>query len=134
MLFYVHFFQYASFIAAGLQPPGSIGDISLDPSHHSVYSFVHLVGCAYFRLHASAFEHMSPVTLHNSLGDTHSPWETHVEWLSLIRNGVWLRADCESLNVPSADALQLHWQRCLWVLHMWNLCLGNEIELPGMSR
>ena len=38
--------------------------------HCSAYSFLRLVGYAYL-LHASAFEHMSPVSLFfNSLGDT----------------------------------------------------------------
>lgn len=48
------FFQYASFIASG-DPPGSIGDVSLDKESLSFFSFIRLVGCAYFKSHTSAF-------------------------------------------------------------------------------
>lgn len=126
------FFQYASFITSGLQPSGSIGSISLNRRDHSLFSFLRLVGCAYFRLHVSAFEHTSPVSLYNSLGNTHDLWDIHARWLTLIRNGVWLRADSESQNVPTAEALQLHWFRCLWVLGLWHSSTGNEVELPGI--
>jgi hypothetical protein len=89
------------------------------------------VGCAYFRLHVSAFEHTSPVSLYNSLGNIQDLWELHTKWLALIRNGVWLRADNESRNVPTAEALRLHWFRCLWVLGLWNASTTNKVELPG---
>ena len=129
--FLTTFFQYASFIGSGVQPKGSIGDISLHCSDQSLFSFMRLVGCAYFRIHVSAFEYGTPVTLYNSLEDTQDIWDTHTQWLALIRNGAWLRADNESQNVPTAEALQLHWHRCLWVLGLWHSSSENEVELPG---
>ncbi|SMN01637.1 hypothetical protein SPONN_2737 [uncultured Candidatus Thioglobus sp.] len=126
------FFQYASFIASGSDPPGSIGQISLNHSDLSLYSFMRLVGCAYFRSHTSAFEHTSPVSLYHSLSST-TLFDTHKQWLALIRKAVWLRADKESQNVPTAEALRLHWYRCLWVLGIWHSATENEFELPRKS-
>ena len=34
------------------------------------YSFLHLVGCAYFKVHSSAFHQQSPETLFHSVGTT----------------------------------------------------------------
>ncbi len=111
-----------------------MGSISLNRSDYSLYSFLRLVGCAYFRLHASVFEHTSPVALYNSISSTGDIWDTHTKWLDLIRNGVWLRADSEANNVPTAEALRFHWYRCLWVLGLWNSSTNNEIQLPGMHN
>ena len=125
------FFQHASFIASNL-PPGSIGMISLNKQDESLFSFFRLVGCAYFRSHASGFEERSPVTLYNSVSAAGTLFERHSQWLTLIRNVVWLRADKESQHVPTAEALQLHWYRCLWVLGIWHSATENEVELPGI--
>ena len=83
-------------------------------------------------MHVSAFEHATPVSLFNSLGSIADPWEAHSKWLALIREGVWLRADSEAQNVPTAEALRLHWSRSLWVLGLWHSSTDNEIELPGI--
>ncbi len=125
------FYQYATFIASGVEPIDSIGLISLNRNDHSLYSFLRLVGWAYFRLHTSVFEHVSPVALYNSVSTTTDILETHTKWLDAIRNGVWLRADCEANNVPTVEALTFHWHRCLWVLGLWNSSTENEIQLPG---
>ncbi len=53
----------------------------------------------------------------------------HEEWMRSIRKTVWLRADKESDNVPSTDALRLHWRRSQWVLCMWNNSTQNHIQL-----
>ena len=93
-VFFQPFSQYAAFIAGGLDAPGSMGDISLHTDSPSYLSFLRLVGCTYFRAHTSAFEFESPVTLYHSV--TGSATEKHEEWLQLIRQAVWLRADTES--------------------------------------
>ena len=54
-----------------------------------------------------------------------------MKWLAAIRRTVWLRADSDSGNVPTMEALQLHWHRCLWVLGLWHASTDNEIDLPG---
>ena len=123
------FFQYAAFIAGGLEAPGSIGDISLHADSPSYLSFLRLVGCTYFRAHASAFEFASPVTLYHSI--TGSVAEKHEEWLQLIRQAVWLRAETESKNIPSTLSLKLHWLRSLWILEMWHKSIQNDIDMPG---
>ena len=126
-------FQYASFIAGGIDPPGSIGDIQPGHDHPAVFSFFRLVGCAYFRTHSSAFELQSPVALYHSVKQFTTVWDHHDKWLRVIRQTVWQRADKESQNMPSTKALELHWHRCIWVLQMWNCCTQNDIELPGQS-
>lgn len=61
------FFQYSSFIAGGLEAPGSIGKVTLDSNFSAFLSFCRPVGVTYFRAHASAFEFPSPVTLYHSV-------------------------------------------------------------------
>ena len=124
-------FQYASFIAGGSDPPGSIGDIQPDHTHSAIYSFFRLVGCAYFRTHSSAFELQSPVALFYSIKQATTVWDHHDKWLGLIRTTVWQRADNENQNMPSTKALELHWRRSIWVLQMWHGATQNDIELPG---
>ena len=87
--FLTTFFQYASFIAGGIDPCGSIGSVSLDQESLAFLSFLHLVGCSYFRAHASAFEAPSPVTLYHSIAASEEV-EQHNKWLSTIRKTVWL--------------------------------------------
>ena len=43
------------------------------------------------------------------------------EWLDIIQRRVWMKADLESHNVPTNDALRLHWHKCLWVLELCHL-------------
>ena len=106
-------FQYASSIASGSDPPGSIGRISLNRDDLSFYSFIRLVGCAYFMSHSSPFVDIPAVSLYHSLNPATDLFDTHKQWLTLIRKAVWLRADNESQNVPTMEALRLHWYRCL---------------------
>lgn len=124
------FFQYASFIAGGTEAPGSIGEVTLDSNDPACLSFYRLVGCTYFRAHASAFECASPVTLYHSVTAS-NPTEKHEKWLHTIRKGIWQRVDTESKNMPSITALQLHWKRCLWILDMWHKSIQNDIDMPG---
>lgn len=126
------FYQYATFIAGGLEAPGSIGDVSLDNESPSCLSFFRLVGCTYYRKHASAFEFASPVTLYRSITES-NVHQKHELWLQHIRNIVWLRADSESKNMPSTSSLKLHWMRSLWIIGMWHKSVENDIDMPGMS-
>ena len=128
--FLTTFYQYASFIAGGTDPPGSIGEVNLDPDSPALLSFFRLVGCAYFRAHASAFELPSPVSLYHSIA-AQTDMEHHDKWLGIIRQTVWLRADTDSHNMPSTQALRLHWMRCTWVNGMWASATQNEIDMPG---
>ena len=124
------FFQYAAFIASGVEAPGSIGEVTLDSDDPACLSFYRLIGCTYFRAHASAFECASPVTLYHSVM-ANNAIEKHETWLQIIRKAVWQRVDAESKNMPSTTALKLHWKRCLWVLDMWHKSIQNDIDMPG---
>ena len=126
------FYQYAGFIAGG-KSPNPVGSIGKAFHESSFYSFLRLIGCAYFKKHASGFEQCTPVSLYYSVKKPAADeFDTHKEWLDIIRRRVWMRADLESHNVPTTDALRLHWHRCLWVLELWHSATENEIELPGM--
>ncbi len=127
--FLATFFQHSSFIAKG-DPEGSIGSL---PSNGSIWSFLRLIGCAYFRRHKSAFEQVSPEALYNSIPQAKDIEDHHEQWLTIIRNIVWQRADSDNHTMPSTAALTLHWQRCLWVLGLWHAAVLNKITLPGKS-
>ena len=123
------FFQHASFIAGGTDPPGSIGEFSLDAQSPAMLSFLRLVGCAYFRKHSSAFELHTPEALFHSI-EGNDVTECHEKWLTTIRRTVWQRADNESHNMPSTEALKLRWKRSMWITAMWHSSTANELDLP----
>lgn len=123
------FFQHASFIAGGTDPPGTMGEFSLNAQSPAMLSFLRLVGCAYFRKHCSAFELHSPEALFHSI-EGNSMIERHEKWLAAIRRTVWQRADSESHNMPSTEALQLYWKRSVWITAMWHSSTANEFDLP----
>ena len=56
--------------------------------------------------------------------------ECHEKWLTTIRRTVWQRADSESHNMPSTEALKLHWERSTWITAMWHSSTANELDLP----
>ena len=64
------FYQYTSFIAGGTDTCESIGEVSLDTDSSTCLSFFRLVGCAYFRAHASAFELPTPMALYHSIAES----------------------------------------------------------------
>ena len=118
--FLATFFKHASFIAGGLE------DITY-------LFFVRLVGCAYYRKYASAFALQRPEALfHSTVGS--STLEKHVKWLQSIRSTVHQRAERECDSMPSTEALELHWQRCMWVIQYWKSAMDNKISLPGKQH
>ena len=129
--FLATFYQHASFIAGGSDPPGTIGETCLDSESPSKFSFLRLVGCSYFRQHTSGFKLQTPEALYYSISDATSCYDHHDKWLAKIRTIVRQRVDRENKSMPSTDALLLHWRRCTWVLGMWHCATQNRIELPG---
>ena len=110
---------------------GSLGSITADPNSPELYAFLTLVGCAYYKAHASAFKHRSPVALYHSIPEALT-YEIHItQWLEAIRQIVWQRADTESQTMLSTEALKLHWAQCIWVLEMWKQATHNTLALPG---
>lgn len=131
--FLTTFFQHASFIAGreDANTYGSIGQITLDSNNSAYLSFLRLVGCAYFRKHASGFPLQTPEALFHSIPATNTALDKHSKWLSTIRCAVHQRIDNESDSLPSTDALLLHWRRCLWVIAFWRSATENNISLPS---
>ena len=127
-------FQYATFIAEGNDPPGSIGQVNLKEDDISLYLFLRLVGCTYFRKHTSLFAPNTPVSLFHSIENPVSTWDHHKQWLQVIERKVCLAVDYEKERVPTPEALMLHWKRCLWVQGMWKKSIQNDIDMPGRQH
>ena len=81
--FLTTFFQHATFIAGGSDPVGSLGSLNSEDTM-AQYSFLRLVGCAYYKQHASAFRTQTPEALFHSFkgGCIH---DQHNSWLASIR-------------------------------------------------
>lgn len=136
MSFLTTFFQHATFIASGNDPLGSIGELhdihaSESTTCVSRYSFLRLVGCAYYKQHTSAFKSKTPEALFHSVSGGTSTYDHHNRWLTKIRTTVQQRVITEATSMPSTEALLLHWKRCTWVLAMWNSAIQNKLDLPG---
>ena len=113
--------SFSTFITGRTDVPGSIGNISLDKDSTNIFSFFQLVRCTYFRKHTAAFQTHTPEALFNSISDTTDSLDQHTIWLSKIRTAVHQRIDNVNNSMPSAEALRLHWRRCLWVIGMWSV-------------
>jgi hypothetical protein len=81
------FFQHATFITGGVDPPGSLADItSPEKADQGLLAFVRLVGCAYFKKNLAGFKFDTPEALFHSLTATSKSIEQqHREWLDLIQ-------------------------------------------------
>ena len=121
------FFRHSRFILGTESLPGSLGDMS---NGQEFFSFLRLVGSAYYDRHISAFPHRTPQALFNSI-TSDSPLDHHNKWLQAIGQCIWPRVASENHTLPSTAALGLHWRRCQWVVNMWNKCTCNDLDLPG---
>ena len=120
--FLATFFQHASFISGFNGPPGTMGEVAFDKPN-TKFSFLHPVGCAYYKHHISAFRTQTPEALFNSINAS-TTYEQHDIWLAKIRSVVRQRADIESKSMPSTESLLLHWKRCMGPKHV-ELCHSN---------
>ena len=46
---------------------------------------------------------------------------------------MWEHVSTETDMLPNADALQLHWKRCLWVSKYWQQSVDSVISLPPLT-
>lgn len=131
------FFEHAKFIAVDLSGPfvGSIANSDLcDQATVSQLAFIRLVGCAYFKKHTNAFYGHTPSSLMNSFDtDSLSPLEQHRKWLDHLRQTIWDRISSENETIPSFEALQYHWLRSCWVLHMWQQAESARMVLAPLE-
>ena len=141
MSFLSTLFQHATFITSGIDPPGSLGVLEsigrISPNEDSEfsqarYSFLRLIGCAYYKQHTSAFRTPTSEALFHSIERGSSIYDHHNSWLANIRSTVRQRVDTESKTMPSTEALLLHWKRCEWILAMWKCATSSAIDLPGI--
>ena len=101
--FLATFYQHASFITGENGPPGSIGQISLDLESDARFSFLRLIGCAYYKQHVSAFHLQTPEALYFSILNATSTYDHHAKWLTIIRTTLRQRVDMESKVMPSME-------------------------------
>ncbi len=130
-----YFFQYATFITSG-RPQGTLADTSLDREvyQNGFLAFMRLIGCVYFKKHATAFELPSPATHFLKFAVAgKTTQEQHRDWLQDIRHSIWDRIKFENEMIPSTEALYLHWQRSCWVLQMWRQANQNNLSLTPIS-
>ena len=127
--FLATFFQHAAFISGRNSPPGTMGETG---DSDSKFSFLRLIGCAYYKQHVSAFRSQTPEALFFSVTNATSTHDHHAKWLAKIRTTVRERVDTESKSMPSTEALLLHWRRCTWVVEMWHSATLESIDLPGV--
>ena len=81
-------YEYSEFITAGTTAPGTLTN---EPN--GLFSFLRLVGCAYFKKHKSAFLPSFPtyITLFNSVQPDSDHQRVHDQWLDLIHDRIWTR-------------------------------------------
>lgn len=131
------FFEHAKFITFNLSGPfvGLISQSVLrDQAIASQLSFIRLVGCAYFKKHTNAFFGNTPSSLMNSFATTSSsPLEQHRMWLDHLRQTIWDRISSENETIPSLEALQYHWLRSCWVVHMWQQAETSDVVLAPLD-
>ncbi len=137
-IFLKGFFEYSKFIAVRLSGPfsGVLSQSNLqEASKASLLIFIRLVGCAYFKKHANAFFSQTPFSLMNSMKkEGLTPEDHHRQWLDYIRQTIWDRISTENDTIPpSFEALQYHWLRSCWVIHMWHQAESNAIILALMN-
>ena len=106
------FFQHAAFIS-GHEYTGSLGDVTPSMQHLGFLSFARLVGTMYFKAHLDAFTYQTP----QSLTETE---EQHRIRLDTMWSTCWVYAGSAADELPSTDALYLHWKRSVWVINMWH--------------
>ena len=131
------FFEYVTFIMGDKTPPPFSTMVTSDnmeqEAQDSVLAFIRLVGCAYFKKHLNAFFGKTPESTFNTFADAASIRDQHINWPDSIRQGIWDRISQESETIPSFAALELHWQRSCWVVHMWQQATSNDAVLAKLD-
>ncbi len=131
-------FEYATFII-----DNQVSTFACSISHNNLrdkaevsqLAFFRLVGCAYFKKHSNAFYGSTPSSLfHSFVTPNSSPLEQHCKWLNHLRETIWDRITFESETIPSLEALQYHWLRNCWVIHMWQQADSNRVVLTPLHN
>ena len=86
--------------------------------------------CTYFSKHRAAFQpavSVQEMVTKLSSSDK-SENSTLISVIKHFREKMWERVSTETDMLPNADALQLHWKRCLWVSKYWQVdsVIGNS--------
>ena len=96
-------YEFCQFICSNSgQTPGILTDC--DMHNHGFLSFVHLVGCAYYRKHKSAFlpSYSTPMMLFRALyQDNILCSDHHARWLDFVRDRIWSKIQYEEDMIPS---------------------------------
>ena len=124
--FFKSLFRHAGFIYG-------TGEGLHEPAASSFSTFLRLIAAAYYTRHRNAF-HLSLQDLFASIsngGPTHSQ---HLSFVNELRKTIWPRTVSEEESLPSCSALQLHWNRCCWVLQVWAQASSPSMNIPDPTE
>ena len=134
--FLKHFFGYATFITSG-NPQGTLADTALqgETYEHGYLAFLRLIGTVYYKRYSTAFDYPSPAAhFHQFHTSDTTTLQHHQNWINSIRKTIWERTTYENGNIPSNDALLLHWKRSCWVIDMWRQANANKMTLEPLTN
>ena len=126
----------SSFLKAFYRFAEFIGSVNPHSEKDGYFSFLRLVGSAYYLKYRSSFtDHHHPRVLYHSFDrEGQTVLHQHVAWLDSIRAVVWQQTQDEKDFIPSHTALQQHWLRACWVLNMWNHAANNKIQFLPIDK
>ena len=134
--FFKVFLDYANFILGDVRGAFTTRYTQSDIHNQSritLLPFIRLVGCAYMMKHANAFHGQTPQSLLNSLSQANSAYHQHEQWLDNIRQTIWDRISFENQTIPSMTALEYHWRRSCWIIHMWQQAECRNMVLAPLN-
>ena len=128
-------FRRDCFFITGDRSRGLLSDTDENSMEQGLLAFYRLIGCIYFRAHASAFPHETPEEMFNSYSsDTSTLLETHLAFLSEIRTGHFHRVATEENWMPTPEALRFHWLRACFTIRVWCQTAVNYIVVPDLFK
>ena len=123
--FFDSFRKNAAFICSNPEGDGCDG----------LCSFYKLMLCTYFSKHRAAFQPaVSVQELVTKLSSSDKSENfTLISVIKHFRENMWERVSTETDMLPNADALQLHWKRCMWVPKYWQQSVDSVMSLSPLT-
>jgi len=98
---------------------GTLSAVTPETASLGSLSFVQLIGTAYFKLNVASFFHPTLQPHFNSLSEPNlTSKQHHLRWLDEVCSTCWVCAGSPADEMPSNDALMLHWRRSLGDAHV----------------
>ena len=136
--FFGTFVKKVDFISSGPNLKGSLSDFDSDPEL-GFLSFLRLVGCEYFSKSEFEFKDMcknmmTPENVFRYIAKDHkTDLENHTYFIQAIRDALFKRC-AEEQNLPTVDALRLHWLRSCWVCKVYAQADKKSTVYPSLTE